>query len=255
MQRLESATYLTPSGSDLSDEQLRDLYAYPGELTDVWLRVNFISSIDGAADIDGFSGGLGTDSDRQVFGVLRELADVILVGAGTARIENYGGARTNEQRRERRLQAGLAAVPPIAVVTASASIEPTARLLTDTTVPPIILTTKSAPPDRKEQLRDAGAKVLEIAPHHIDSAALLDSLRDLGLLRVLCEGGPGLFGQLAADDRVDDLCLTFAPVLTAGTSRRIAVSTNSVRQPMTRAHVLSADDGTLLTRWVRNDSR
>ena len=44
-----------------------------------------------------------------------------------------------------------------------------------------------------------------------------------GLHRVLCEGGPRLFGDLVAADRVDELCLTVAPVLGAGDAGRIAV--------------------------------
>ncbi len=265
MQHIQNAIHLTQTEltgtneliGDSSDDpgldvdQLRDLYAYPVELGAPWVRVNFASSIDGAVSIEGLSAALGTPSDKTVFDVLRELADVIVAGAGTVRAEDYGGARTDEARRDWRLAQGLAAVPPIAVVSARASIDPTSRLLTDTSVPPLILTCAAAPAENKRRLADAGAEVLEIGADTIATADILSTLDGRGLRRILCEGGPALFGQLIADDAVDELCLTISPLLTGGTSRRIAVSPSAVRTPMVRAHVLADDDGTLLTRWVR----
>lgn len=231
----------------ITNEDLRELYAYPTDLTRPWLRLSFVSSIDGAATVDGVSGGLGTPADKRVFGVLRELADVVLVGAGTARAEDYGGAKVDEAQRERRLARGLAAVPPIAVLTNSARLDPGSRLFTETAVAPIVLTTAAAP---VAALHRAGARIVAV-DGELTGAAVLGALAGLGLLRVLCEGGPSLFGQLLGEDVVDELCLTTAPVLIAGGDTRIARSPAAARVEMTRGHVLLDDDGTVLTRWVR----
>ncbi|CAM2736436.1 pyrimidine reductase family protein [Skermania piniformis] len=244
MQHLDNATQLTI-------DDLRDLYAYPSEPTAPWLRANFISSLDGAATLDDSSTGLGTPADRTVFGVLRELCDVVLVGAGTVRAEDYGGARTNEHRREWRLAHGLDAVPPIAVITGNADLDPTSRLFTDTAVAPIVLTTAAAATDRKARLADTGARILELGESSVSSSAIRDTLGELGLHRVLFEGGPSLFGQLIADAAVDELCLTLSPLVVGGDGRRITVSATAAPTAMSRAHVLTDDDGTLLTRWVR----
>src|SRR5688572_1564208 len=122
---------------DLDDGGLAAHYAYPDGLTAPYVRVNFVASADGAVSVEGRSGGLGTDGDRRVFGTLRELADVVLVGAGTVRVEDYRGARRPTRGRD--------LPPPIAVVTGSADLDPEARLFTDTRVPPIVLTTAGAP--------------------------------------------------------------------------------------------------------------
>ncbi|WP_441346912.1 pyrimidine reductase family protein [Rhodococcus sp. SGAir0479] len=257
MHRLDIATYFTrPEGSGdrpdrLTDDDLRSLYGYPVGLDRPWVRVNFVSSLDGAVTVDGASAGLGTPADKRVFGLLRELADAIVVGAGTARGENYGGARTSDARAARRRSAGLAAVPPIVVVSASGRLDPASRLFTDTTVPPVILTSERADPAHLARLRDAGGDVEVAATDDVSAAALLAVLQRRGLRRVLCEGGPGLFGTLIAEDAVDELCLTAAPLLVAGPAGRIAGSARTDPVPMTRAHVLGDDDGTLLTRWVR----
>ena len=78
-----------------------------------------------ATTVHGRSGGLGNAADEHLFALLRDLADVILVGAGTVRAEHYGGIRLTAERAARRLRWGLTAEPPpIAVVTAR-GLDPT----------------------------------------------------------------------------------------------------------------------------------
>jgi riboflavin biosynthesis pyrimidine reductase len=71
---------------------LAELYAVPDLVGrgGSWLRVNMVSSVDGAATgASGKSGSLNNAADKVVFDHLRSTADVIVVGAGTARVENY----------------------------------------------------------------------------------------------------------------------------------------------------------------------
>lgn len=79
-------------GPDTDD--LDELYAVPADRPDgPWLRVNMITTLDGAATGDsGRSGSINNAADKRVFDRLRALADVIVVGAGTARVEGYGPA-------------------------------------------------------------------------------------------------------------------------------------------------------------------
>jgi 5-amino-6-(5-phosphoribosylamino)uracil reductase len=176
-----------------------------------------------------------------VFLMQRRLADVILVGAGTVRAEDYRGARRPTRGRD--------TPPPIAVVTGSALLDPDSRLFTDTRVPPIVLTLASAPPERRERLAAAGADV--VALERLTPDLVLAELARRGLHRVLCEGGPTLFGELVAADAVDELCLTVAPLLVAGTAGRIATGPASEhRLPLELADTLH-EDGSLLLRYRR----
>jgi riboflavin biosynthesis pyrimidine reductase len=85
-------------------QALGDLYAYPTPVpASGWVRANMVSTLDGSANgPDGGSGALGGSADRAVFGVLRGLADVILVGAGTARVEGYRRPAASPDFAERR---------------------------------------------------------------------------------------------------------------------------------------------------------
>lgn len=225
-----------PVLDDVDDAALAAHYAWP-EGPGPHVRVNFVSSVDGAVSVDGRSGGLGTAADKAVFRLLRELADVVLVGAGTVRAENYNGVR--------RPTRGRATPPPVAVVTGSADLDPTAKLFTDTVVPPLILTTASAPAERRAALADAGGEV--VALPRLTPDALLAELGRRGLRHVLCEGGPGLLGALQAADAVDELCLTISPLLVAGEAGRIAHGPpGSPPRRLTLAGALQADDALLL---------
>ena len=130
---------LLGDGAPVDDERLYQLYAYPESDQSV-VRGNAIASLDGGATTGGTSGGLGGSGDRRLFAVQRELADVIVVGAGTARAENYGGARMTAPQRQRRQRRGQPEVPPLALVTRSGVIEHGLPVLTQTEVPPLVLT-------------------------------------------------------------------------------------------------------------------
>lgn len=225
-----------PLLDEVDDAALAAHYAWRGGAAPS-VRVNFVSSIDGAAAVDGRSGGLGTAADKAVFGLLRELADVVLVGAGTVRAEDYRGAR--------RPTRGRPTPPPIAVVTGSADLDPASRLFTDTVVPPLVLTVGSAPERLRSALAAAGGDVVVLP--RLTPDALLAELGGRGLARVLCEGGPSLFGALQAADAVDELCLTVSPLLAGGDAGRIAHGPpGSPARPMELAGVLHAEDALLL---------
>ena len=126
-----------------SDLDLARLYAYP---PGPWLRANFVASADGACNLDGASAGLSSDADRHVFALLRTLADVIVVGASTARTERYRPVRPRELWRH--LRACRTATPPIAVVSARLHFDPASSLIS--AAPPdartIVITTAASPP-------------------------------------------------------------------------------------------------------------
>ena len=244
---------LLGTGTPVSDDDLDRLYAYPGDLERCLVRGNVIASLDGGATTAGTSGGLGGPGDRRVFATLREMADVIVVGAGTARAENYGGARMAAPQRQRRRQRGQTEVPPIALVTRTGVVNRELPVLTDTEVPPLVLTCGLAAPSARECLGDT-AEVVDCSgadPAAVDLAVALERLAGRGLLRVLSEGGPSLLGALIAEDLLDEICLTTAPVLVGGDAVRVATGGGDALTRMRRAHVLCDDDSYLYARYVR----
>jgi len=236
------------------EADLIELYDYPPDLRRPFVRANFVSSVDGAATVDGRSGGLSDRADREVFALQRAMADVILVGAGTARAEGYRGARLPEEHAALRRKLGLAPVPPVAVVTATCWLTSEHVLVTDTEVLPIVITVESAPVEHRRRLAEAGVPVLIAGEHWADPAAAVRMLGERGLCRVLAEGGPHLFGELIAADLVDELCLTLSPRLVGGTAGRIAATPQELDPRRLRlASAVHADDA-LLLRYERHQA-
>jgi riboflavin biosynthesis pyrimidine reductase len=251
-------TVLGPTDEHLSiadDDRLIDFYAYPDDLQSCWVRGNMIASLDGGATDDGKAGGLAGAGDRALFGLMRYAADVILVGAATVRVENYSGAQLPVAQREARQRRGQSEVPPIAVVTRTGGLDPTARLFTRTDVPPLILTcTQSA--DETRQRLGSSAEVIDASgpdPRAVDAATALKILADRKLYRVLTEGGPLVLGLLIDNGLLDELCLTIAPIIVGGSARRIVTGPGQVHAKMRRTHLLTDDEGYLYTRYLRGD--
>ena len=251
---------------------LAGLYAYPaGEALDrPWLRANMVVSVDGAASLVGRSGGLSGPADRLLFSVLRSLADVILVGAATARAERYRPAA--ERAIWPVLRAGRAPTPPIAVVTRELSLDPDSPLIALAPVGSrtIVLTTAAAP-DRRRAAVARHADVVVAGQDSLTPAAVIGVLAERGYRRVLTEGGPNLLGQFAAAGLLDDLCLTISPLLEGGWADRIVTVPHGAGGPgsagqagdratasrpwavarLRLAHVLE-DHGALLCRYLRD---
>ena len=255
----DAGTQLTLLGATGTVDELGlpGLYEYPGELRKCWVRANFIASLDGGTAVDGTSGGLAGPGDRALFRVMRELADVIVVGAGTVRSENYGGAQLSVAQRQHRQSRGQAEVPPIAIVTNTGRLDRDLKVFTHTEVAPLVLTSTAAAPSAQALLGGA-ADVIDCSGSddaEVDAAALLQALASRGLMRVLTEGGPSLLGSFIALDLVDELCLTIAPAVVGGGSGRIARGGSPAiggQTAMKRAHLLADHTGYLYSRYVRD---
>src|ERR1700722_2741182 len=181
-------TPLTLLGSmrELGDGELPQLYAYPEQQRN-WVRANFITSVDGGATADGSSGAMGGPGDRHIFNLLRELADVIVVGAGTVRIEGYSGAHLGVSQRQGRQARGQSEVPPLAIVTKSGRLDRDMGVFTRTEVPPLVLTCTAVAADTRRRLGDL-CDVVDCSggdPGKVDEAALLAGLAARAMRRVL----------------------------------------------------------------------
>ncbi|TLS41532.1 pyrimidine reductase family protein [Streptomyces montanus] len=203
-------------------EELAEAYAYP-DVHEPWLRANMVSTLDGAAQHEGHSQPISSEADMRIFGTLRGLADVVLVGAETVRQEGYRPARAREAFAALREAAGQGPAPAIAVVSASLDLDFALPLFTSPLVPTLLLTGAAAAPDRIAAAEKAGAQVVIAGDGMgVDPARAVRALGDLGLRRLLTEGGPRLLGQLVASEVLDELCLTISPMLTVGDAQRIA---------------------------------
>ena len=211
-------------GPDTDD--LAQVYAAPTP----WLRVNMVSTVDGSATGDsGRSGSINNAADKRVFDTLRHLADVIVVGAGTARTEGYGPVST-----------------PIVLVSRHAEVPERLRGAERG----LVLMATCAHADHLDEAREllGDDNVLVLGSHRVDLAGLRSALVGRGWTSILCEGGPHLLRDLVAQGVADELTCTLVPRLVAGTHPRITDGP-PIDVPLT-LHTLLEEDGTLLGRWL-----
>jgi 5-amino-6-(5-phosphoribosylamino)uracil reductase len=236
---------LLPDPAELDEAALVEAYRLPPGRS---LRVNFIASLDGATTVAGRSGGLGSPGDRRLFRVLRALADVVLVGHGTAAAEGYRPITEGSPVGRLRASLGVPPTAPIAVVSRRASLDPGSGLVTGAVSPTILITCESADAGRRAALAAAGVTVLVCGEDDVDLPGALDRLAESGLEQVLCEGGPTLLRAALTAGVVDELDLSIAPALVGGETRLLHPALpEAVRLDLRQ---VLEEDGVLFTRYA-----
>ena len=199
---------------------------YDGGLTihDGAVYANFVSSIDGIVALEGGtapSGGIisgRNEMDRFVMGLLRAFADAVLVGAGTCRAEGAKALWTPEYIFPAAAEAFAALrqslkrqkTPRLVIVTARGDLDPSQRAIQ---VGALVLTTTAAASRLRKVLPQASEVRAISDAERIGVDEIFAVLKAEGHQTILTEGGPHLFGQLVAHNRVDELFLTVAPKL------------------------------------------
>jgi riboflavin biosynthesis pyrimidine reductase len=207
-------------------DDLSALYAAPDE---PWLRVNMVTTVDGAATgEDGTSRTINNEADKAVFDLLRDLSHAVVVGAGTIRIEGYAVGRK-----------------PLVVVSRSGSVPPTQR---EAARGKVLMATVSTAPQLGEAREILGDEnVLVLGSHRVDLARMKDELVLRGFRHLLSEGGPHLLRDLLEQGVADELDTTTVPRVIGGAHKRM-IDGPPVDSPLS-LETLVEQDGTLLARW------
>ena len=209
------------------------------------VAMNFAATVDGRATILGVSGPIGSDADTMMLARLRTRFDAVMIGAGTMRAERYGRLVTKQETRERRERLGLPHDPLMVIISGRLDLPWDAPLFTEGGRVLIFTAAETEPPETATSVR--------VVRHEgfVDIAAALRHLRaERGIRALLCEGGPGLHGELQAAGLVDELFLTIAPKLVGGEAPRIIEGDLPTIAELDLAWLLE-QDGELFARYRR----
>jgi riboflavin biosynthesis pyrimidine reductase len=195
-----------------------------------WLRVNMVSTLDGAANGDsGRSGSINNEADKRVFHALRDQADAIVVGAGTARTERYR----------------VAAVP--LVIVSHRGLVP--EQLQEAPAGKVLLVTCADSPGLAECRTTLGdEQVIVVGESQVDLPAMKSALVERGFRNLLSEGGPHLLRDLLVSGAADELCLTWVPRTIGGVHPRILEG--APVDVTFYLEVLLEEGHTLIGRWL-----
>lgn len=221
----------------LTDDDLRTAYAFP--VRRPWVRANMVSTLDGTMrGPDGSSRSISTPTDQRVFRLARRDADVILVGAGTIRAEDYRPS-----------------VRTVAIVTRRLDLPLTLRMFAERTgehARPIAFTTDASAAAAPSSLRDV-IDIVGCGDDTVELPRVIADLRDRGLGRILCEGGPALLGDLISAGLLDELLLTLVPSLLGGGPREHILDVAGGLDPALRLspRLVLEEEGTVLLQLGR----
>jgi riboflavin-specific deaminase-like protein len=181
------------------------------------VAMNFVATVDGRATIAGRSGPIGSRTDTEMLQRLRTRFDAVMIGAGTMRVERYGRIVSDPSLRARRERIGLPHDPLAVIISGRLDLPWEAALFTEGAGRVLIFTAAEEDPP-------ATATPIRVVRHRdfVDPVEALRYLRqERGVRALLCEGGPGVHGELQAAGLVDELFLTIAPKLSGGGAPRI----------------------------------
>lgn len=211
-----------------------------------FVAVNFATTVDGRAAIGSVSGPIGSAADTGMLAGLRTRFDAVMIGAGTMRAERYGRLISSQEQRERRERIGLPHDPLMVIVSGRLDLPWDAPLFSTGGGRVLVFTASEAEPPQT-------ATSLRVIRHEgfVDIVEALRHLRhERGIRALLCEGGPGLHGELERGKLVDDLFLTIAPKLAGGKAPRILEGELPVVAELELAWLLE-EDGELFARYRR----
>lgn len=215
------------------DISVADAYGIPlGSRADrPWVALCMVASIDGSTVLGGASGGLSNPTDIAVLLQLRSLAQVILVGAGTANAEGYGPPSGGQR---------------VGVVSRSGSVDFESDLFASGAG--FVVTTA----DSTFSVPD-GIDVLRAGTGAVDMAEAVRRLPELvaNCHVVQAEGGPSLNGALATADVVDEMNVTTSSATIGGNGPRLTTGADAKVQRFDVAQVAIDDVSFVYTRWLR----
>jgi riboflavin biosynthesis pyrimidine reductase len=216
-----------------------------------WVTGHMVAGLDGTAAVGGRVGSLSTTPDQALFRRMRQIADVVLVGAETVRREGYGSVRLDEGAQAQRRQLGQSPTPPLALVSRSLAFDWAAKVFADAPddARTHLITCEAADPGRRAEAGQH-AEVIVAGDERVEPAAAMRALADLGHRVVLCEGGPTWLGELVAADRLDELCLSVAPLM-GGDPLPVSVTPPGAGLAQFELKGTMAEDDTLFLRYER----
>jgi len=216
-----------------------------------WVTGHMVAGLDGTASVGGRVGSLSTAPDQELFRRMRQIADIVLVGAETVRREGYGSVHLDEDAQAQRRTKGQPPTPPLAVVSRSLAFDWTAKVFADAPgdARTHVITCAASDPVRRAEAEEV-AEVIVVGDDRVDPAAAMQALAERGHRVVLCEGGPNWLGELVAADRLDELCLSIAPLM-GGDPLPVSVTPPGAGLAEFELKGAMAEDQTLFLRYER----
>jgi 2,5-diamino-6-hydroxy-4-(5-phosphoribosylamino)pyrimidine 1'-reductase len=217
-----------------------------------YVLINVAATLDGKIDtVERTGAAISSAGDRQRVDLLRASVDAVMVGGRTLLDEDPRLLVRSAELRADRLAKGLPENPAKVAVVSTLSVKPDARFLTAGPARIIVFTGVGNP--EPDVVQYHGVEVYPLGDTRVDLQAALAKLADLGIERVLVEGGGSLNFELLRLRLVDEVRVYIAPLIFGGASApTLADGTGLTRDlalSLSRVAVETWDDGGIVLRY------
>jgi 2,5-diamino-6-(ribosylamino)-4(3H)-pyrimidinone 5'-phosphate reductase len=161
---------------------------------------------------------ISSTADKARVDRLRASVDAVLVGGRTLLGEDPKLTVKSPLLRAERKAAGLEENPASVGVVSLADLKLDGGFMTAGSSRRLIYTTRRTPPEQILRLEEAGAQVFVMGDQRVDCVAMLASLYDQDIRKLMVEGGGTMIAEFFRLDLVDEVMLYMAPVIFGGSS-------------------------------------
>jgi 2,5-diamino-6-(ribosylamino)-4(3H)-pyrimidinone 5'-phosphate reductase len=216
--------------------------------------INVAMTVDGKIDTFERRGALiSSQRDKQRVDRLRAEADAVMVGGRTLLDENPKLTVRSEELRAERVARGVSPNPVKVGIVSNADLQPASDFLTAGPSRIVIFTTQKSSKRKLDLLREHGVEVYVQDTQRVDLTAALRTLREIGIQRLMVEGGATLNFELLRLGLVDELTAYLSPLIFGGESApTLAAGPGLVRSqalPLTLADAEIWEDGGVLLKY------
>jgi len=216
--------------------------------------INVAMTVDGKIDTyERHGAAISSRRDKERVDELRAEADAVMVGGRTLLAENPKLTVKSAVLRAEREARGLSPNPVKVGVVSNADLKPASDFLTEGPARIVIFTTQQTSKKQLEFLRARGVEVFVHDTERVDLPKALRTLKELGINRLMVEGGGTLNFELMRLGLVDELSVYVAPLIFGGENAPTLAAglglARSAAIPLTLVDAKTWEDGGILLKY------
>jgi 2,5-diamino-6-(ribosylamino)-4(3H)-pyrimidinone 5'-phosphate reductase len=219
-----------------------------------FVLINVAMTADGKIDTYQRKGAaISSPRDKERVDRLRAESDAVMVGGRTLLDEDPKLTVKSEALRAERLARGLAPNPIKVGIVTQAEFEPDSAFLNAGPARVVIFTTHRTSKDQIFLLKSHGADVYTEDSQRVNLKNTLAKLKQLGVNRLMVEGGATLNFELMRLGLVDEVSAYVAPMIFGGESAPTMAAGSGLERsaaiPLKLIHVEQWEDGGVVLRY------
>lgn len=216
--------------------------------------INVAMTADGKIDTFARKGAaISSVRDKERVDRLRAESDAVMVGGRTLLDEDPKLTVKSEALREERIKRGLTPNPVKVGIVSEAKFDSHSKFLYEGNARIVIFTTHRTSKDQLTSLRALGVEVFIHEGERVDLRNMMHTLKELGINRLMVEGGATLNFELLKLGLVDEVSAYVAPMIFGGEKAPTMASGLGLERgeavPLKLMNVEHWDDGGVLLHY------